>query len=260
LERIPRPADTRIRGACTGVAIVNRRSAPAGGNLIRPGTRHLDTRGVSIPPPIGHRPGRTQPILALRGGARSARHQGEEDQLSSPRGGLAHRHHPEEEWVAFLPCCSTKCGNTLSPPHPVGGRASQTVSPGIPVGEYPPRKKTPKSTHARRRPGEGAPSDKHKLCDRKFTCPRRRSRGATHASPFYPIRTPRILGKPSSDTLKGPVDNPSQIHSKDPRKTLLRHPQRTLGRPSLRAHGAHNPEDGRSFEYSLEERRGKGAT
>jgi len=47
-------------------------------------------------PPIGHRPGRTQPNLALRGAARSARHQGEEDQLGSPRGGLAHRHHPEE--------------------------------------------------------------------------------------------------------------------------------------------------------------------
>jgi len=59
------------------------------------------------------------------------------------------------------------------------------VSPGIPVGEYPPRKKTPKSTHGRRRPGEGAPSDKHELCERKFTCPRRRSRGATHASPSY---------------------------------------------------------------------------
>jgi len=52
----------------------------------------------------------------------------------------------------------TWCDNTLSAPHPVGGRASQTVSPGSPVGEYPPRKKTPKSTHARRRPGEGAPA------------------------------------------------------------------------------------------------------
>jgi len=46
-----------------------------------------------------------------------------------------------------------RCGNTLSPPHPLGGRASQTVSPGSPVGEHPPRMKTPKSTHARRRPG-----------------------------------------------------------------------------------------------------------
>ena len=122
-----------------------------------------------------------------------------------------------------------ECDNTLSPPHPVGGRASQTVSPGSPVGEYPPRKETPKSTHARRRPGEGAPSDKHELCDRKFTCPRRRPRGDTHASPSYPIRSPRTLGKPSSDTLKGPT-----------------------GSPLLRAHWAHNPEDGRSFEYRLE--------
>ena len=124
------------------------------------------------------------------------------------------------------------CDNTLIPPHPVGGRASKTVSPGSPVGEYPPRKKPPKSTHARRRPGEGASSDKHELCDRKFTCPRRRSRVATHASPFYPVPSPRTLGKFSSDTLKGPSKNPSQIPSKDARKTVLRHPQRTLGKPS----------------------------
>jgi len=96
LEQSPRPAGTRIRGACPGVAIVNQRSTSGGGNLIRPGTRHLDTRKVSIPPHIGHRPGRTQPNLAFRVAARSTRHQGEEDQLGSPRGRLAHRHHPEE--------------------------------------------------------------------------------------------------------------------------------------------------------------------
>jgi len=47
-------------------------------------------------PPIGHRPGRTEQNLALRGAARRARHQGEADQLGSPRGGLAHRNNPEE--------------------------------------------------------------------------------------------------------------------------------------------------------------------
>jgi len=128
--------------------------------------------------------------------------------------------------------CSGTCDNTLSPPHRVGGRASQTVSPGSPVGEYQPRKETPKSTHARRRPGEGAPSDKHELCDRKFTCPRRRPRGHTHASPSYPVRSPRTLRKLSSDTLKGPSENPPQTPLRDPRKTLLRYPQRTLGKPS----------------------------
>jgi len=96
LEQSPLHAGTRIRGTCTGVAIVHRRSASGGGRPIPPDTRHVDTRGVSMPPPIGHRPGRTQPNLALRGVARSARHQGEEDQLGSPRGRLAHRHHPEE--------------------------------------------------------------------------------------------------------------------------------------------------------------------
>jgi len=119
----------------------------------------------------------------------------------------------------YLVWCA-ECDNTLSPPHPVGGKASQTVSPGSPVGEYPPRKETPKSTHARRRPGAGATSDIHELCDRKFTCPRRRPRGDTHTSPSYPIRSPRTLGKPSSDTLKGPSENPPQTPSKDPRKTL----------------------------------------
>jgi len=96
LEHSPRPEGTRIRGACTGVAIVNRRTAFGGGNLVRPGNKHLDTRGVSVAHPIGHRPGRTQRNLALRGAARSAWHQEKEDQLGSPRGGLAHPHHPEE--------------------------------------------------------------------------------------------------------------------------------------------------------------------
>ena len=109
------------------------------------------------------------------------------------------------------------------------------MSPGSPVGEYPPWKETPKSTHARRRPGEGAPSDRHELCDRKFTCLRRRPRGDIHAPPSYPIRSPRTLGKPSSDTLKGPTES-----------------------PLLNAHWAHYPEDGRSFEYRLEKRRGEG--
>jgi len=126
-------------------------------------------------------------------------------------------------------CIQPVCDNKLSPAHPVWKRASQIVSPGSPVGEVLPRKKFPKSTHARRRPGERALSDKHKLCDRKFTFPRRRPRGNTHASTSYPVRFPRTLGKHSSDTLKGPSEN-----------------------PPLRAHWARNTEDGRSFEYRLE--------
>jgi len=67
-----------------------------------------------------------------------------------------------------------RCDSTPSQSHPVGGMASQAVSPSSPVGEYPPRKETPKSTHAGRRPGEDAPSDKQALCVQKFTCLRRR--------------------------------------------------------------------------------------
>ena len=100
------------------------------------------------------------------------------------------------------------CDNTPSLPHPVGGKASQAVSPGSPVGKYTPRKETPKSTHARRRPGEDAPSDKHELCDRTFTCPRRRPQGNTHASPSHPVRSPQTLQKPPSDTPSGPSENP----------------------------------------------------
>ena len=134
LEQSPLPAGTRIRGTCTGVAIVHRRSASGGGRPIPPDTRHVDTRGVSMPPPICHRPGWTQPTLALRGSASSARNHRDEYQLGSPRGGLAHPHRPKEGGVAFLPRCSTKSGITPSQPRPVGGKASQTVSPGIPVG------------------------------------------------------------------------------------------------------------------------------
>jgi len=113
------------------------------------------------------------------------------------------------------------CDNTPSLPHPVWGKASQAVSPGSPVGEYPPGKETPKSTHARRRPGEDTPSDKHELCDRKFTCPRRGPRGNTHASPSYPVRSPQTLRKPHLRHPQGTLRKPS-----------LRHPQRNLRKPS----------------------------
>jgi len=96
LEQSPLPAGTRIRASCTGVAIVYRRSASGGGRPIPPDTRHLDPRGVSMPPPFGPRPGRTQPNLAFRGAACSARNRGGEDEPGSPRGGLAHRRHPED--------------------------------------------------------------------------------------------------------------------------------------------------------------------
>ena len=117
------------------------------------------------------------------------------------------------------------CDNTLSQPHPLGRKASQAVSPGSPVWEYPPRMETPKSTHARRRPGEDAPSDKHELCDRRITCSRRRPRGNTHASPCDPFRSRQTLRK-----------SPLQTRSKDPQKTVRepprRHPQRNLRKPS----------------------------
>jgi len=102
------------------------------------------------------------------------------------------------------------CDSTPSQPHPVGRKASQAVSPGGPVEEYPPRKETPKRTHARRRPGEDAPSEKQELRDRKFTCPRRRPRGKTHASPSYPGHSPSVPLRPSKNTPQTP--------SKDPQK------------------------------------------
>ena len=124
-----------------------------------------------------------------------------------------------------------QCDNTPSLPHPVGGKASQAVSPGSPVGEYPPRKETPKSTHARRRPGEDTPSDKHELCDRKFTCPRRGPRGNTHASPSYPVRSPQTLRKPPLRHPPGTLRKPSGNPLSDTLKG-------TSENPPLRAHGA----------------------
>jgi len=63
-------------------------------------------------------------------------------------------------------------------------------------------------THGVDRGGD-APSDKHELCDRKFTCPRRRPRGSPHASPSYLVRSPQTFRKPPSDTRKGTSENPS---------------------------------------------------
>jgi len=96
LEQSPSPTGTRIRGASTGVAVAHRRLAPRGRGSVPPDTMLIDTRGVSMPPPFGHRPGRNPPNLAMRGAARSARHQGEESLLGYPRGKVTHRRHPEE--------------------------------------------------------------------------------------------------------------------------------------------------------------------
>jgi len=98
------------------------------------------------------------------------------------------------------------CDNMPSHSHPAGEKARQTVSPGSPVGEYPPRKDAPRSTHARRRQGEDTPREKHEVGDRKFTCPRQSPRGNIHASPSYPLHTPVVPLQPSrkhpSDTLR----------------------------------------------------------
>ena len=115
------------------------------------------------------------------------------------------------------------------------------MSSGIPVGEYPPRKKTPKSTHERRRPGEGAPSDKDELCDRQFTYPSRRPRGDTYASPCYPLQTPSARLQPSGKTPSNTLREPSEALPSGPM-------------------GPASGEDSRSFGHRLALRRGKGAT
>ena len=127
-------------------------------------------------------------------------------------------HHPEEGKVAFLPCCSTKCDNMPSQPHTVRGKTSQAVSPSSPVGGYPPRKKAPKSTHARRRPGEDAQSDKHELCDRTLLA--------------------RVEGLEVTLTPRPLIPSTARPFHSDPQRTPLRDPQRTLRNPPLRAHGA----------------------
>jgi len=51
LEQSPLPAGTRIRGACTGVAIVNRRSASGGGSPIPPAPGNSTPGKPPFPPP-----------------------------------------------------------------------------------------------------------------------------------------------------------------------------------------------------------------
>jgi len=106
-------------------------------------------------------------------------------------------------------CTTSTMLVTTRPANPTqgGGNAGQAVAPGSPVPEYPPRKKTPNSTRARRRPRRDAPSDEHELCDRMFPFSCRRPRGNTHTSLSYPVRSPQTLRKPPSDTLKGPSGN-----------------------------------------------------
>jgi len=125
------------------------------------------------------------------------------------------------------------CDNTRSQPHPIGGKASQTVSSGSPVGEYPPRKESPKSTPARCRPGEGAPSDRPELCDRKYTFPRRRPRGDTHASPTETPLGPLPDGPPARSPPSSPGNHPTTD-------------------PPLKADGARLSEGRRSFWHRLE--------
>ena len=119
------------------------------------------------------------------------------------------------------------------------------MSPGGPVAEFPPWKKTPKCTHARRRPGEGAPSNNHELCDRKFTSPRRRPRGETHALSSYPVRYPWTIRRPSSDTFKEPSENPPQTPSKDTRQTHLSWPTGLMTRRTAEASNTASSNGGR---------------
>jgi len=111
------------------------------------------------------------------------------------------------------PLFQTRLWLHAQPTHPFGGKTSQTVSPGSPVGKYPPRKEAPKSTHKQRRPRGDAQSDKHELCDRKFPFPRRRPPGDPHGSPSYPVRSPRTLQSPPSHTRQGPSEShPLRTH------------------------------------------------
>jgi len=140
-----------------------------------------------------------------------------------------------------LPSCtaaSPKMTTRSAHPTQLGGGRTKPCRRVVLSATTRPGKKNPKRTHARRRPGKGAPSEKHELCDRKFTLPRRKPRGDTHALPSYPVRSTRTRRKPSSDMLTGPSENPPQTFSQDPRKTLPSGPtgpktRRTASKTSL---------------------------
>jgi len=67
--------------------------------------------------------------------------------------------------------------------------------------------------------------------------------------PLVPSVPLRPSENPLSDTFKGPSENSLPKTSKDPRKTLVAGPM-----------GPVSAENGRRFEYRLDERRGEGAT
>ena len=128
------------------------------------------------------------------------------------------------------------CDNTPSQPHPVGGKASQTVPSCIPAGEYLPRKETPKSTHTRRRPEEGSRSEKHEFCDRKFTCPGRGLQGGPHASPSYTPLGPLPDGPPARPPSNRPRKPPHHmLPPQGPRDQTLGRAQKLLEPPYGRA-------------------------
>jgi len=125
------------------------------------------------------------------------------------------------------------CDKTPSQPHRVGGKQSQSVSSGSPVGEYPPLKETSKSTHARRRPGKGATSDTRELCERRLIA-RVEGLEATLMPRHVILSTPPL------------------------RKNPVRHPQGTLRSPPLRAHGGRFSGGRSRVRTPLSDRAGKG--
>jgi len=137
-------------------------------------------------------------------------------------------------------------------PTKLGGGRARPCRRVVLSGNTRPGKKKPKSTHTRRRPGEGAPSDKHELWTGRLLARVEGLEatltlrplipsvplGPSENPPQTPSKDPR---KPSSDTLNGPSENPPQTPLKCPRKTLPSGPT-----------GPVSAEDGRSFDYRLE--------
>jgi len=220
LEQSFLPAGTRIRGACTGVAIVNGRSASGEEDPSPPAPGTWTPGGSPFPPPSAIDPAGL--IQTWRCGAPPA--------ALGTMGRRTNEDPPEAGWRTAttprkveLPSCPTAAPNvTIRSGYPtqLGGRQPRPCRRVVLWGNPRPGRK-PRRAHTHGVDRGKAPRATNTSCVTGSLVARVEGLDA--------ILTPRPLIP--SVPLR-PSENPPQTHSKDPRKTLFRHPQRTLGKPS----------------------------
>jgi len=119
------------------------------------------------------------------------------------------------------------CDNTPSHPHPVGGKASQTVSSGSPVGAYSPGRK-PRGAHTHGVDRGKAPRATNTSCVTGILLARVEGLEAT--LPPRPLILSTPLPSPSS-----PQETPPQTPSEDPQEPFPQGPSGQSQRRTVEA-------------------------